>query len=38
MPQSKSPVLELHTQAYLDALAAQGGEPLYKFFKIVECR
>src|SRR5262249_17961234 len=30
MPQSKSPVLEPHTQAFVDALAAQGGEPLYK--------
>jgi acetyl esterase len=30
MPQSKSPVLEPHTQAFIDALAAQGGEPLYK--------
>ena len=30
MPQSKSPVLEPHTRAFIDALAAQGGEPLYK--------
>jgi acetyl esterase len=30
MPQSKSPVLEPHTQAFIAALAAQGGEPLYK--------
>jgi acetyl esterase len=30
MPQSKSPVLEPRTQAFMDALAAQGGEPLYK--------
>lgn len=29
MPQSKSPVLEPHTQAFIAALAAQGGEPLY---------
>jgi acetyl esterase len=30
MSQSKSPVLEPHTQAFIDALAAQGGEPVYK--------
>jgi acetyl esterase len=30
MAQSKSPILEPHTQAFIDALAAQGGEPLYK--------
>jgi acetyl esterase len=30
MHQSKSPVLEPHTQAFIDALTAQGGEPLYK--------
>ena len=30
MPQSKSPVLEPHTQAFIAALEAQGGEPLYK--------
>src|SRR5215475_12398610 len=30
MPQSKSPVLEPRTQAFIDALAAQGGEPIYK--------
>jgi acetyl esterase len=30
MPQSKSPVLEPHTQAFTAALAAQGGEPLDK--------
>src|SRR6266478_6628694 len=26
----KTPVLERKTQAFLDALAAQGGEPIYK--------
>src|SRR5215469_2296419 len=30
MPQSKSPILEPHTQAFIDSLIAQGGEPLYK--------
>lgn len=30
MPQSKSPVLEPHTRAFIEAVAAQGGEPLYK--------
>jgi acetyl esterase len=30
MPQSKSPVLELRTQAFIEAVAAQRGEPLYK--------
>ena len=30
MPESKSPVLEPHTQAFIDSLTAQGGEPLYK--------
>jgi acetyl esterase/lipase len=30
MPQSKSPVLEPHTQAFIASLAAQGGEPIYK--------
>jgi len=30
MPQSKSPVLEPRTQAFIDALTAQGGEPIYK--------
>jgi hypothetical protein len=30
MPESKSPVLEPHTQAFIDALTSQGGEPLYK--------
>jgi len=30
MPESKSPVLEPHTQAFIDTLSSQGGEPLYK--------
>jgi len=30
MPQSKSPILEPQTQAFIDALAAQGGEPIYR--------
>src|SRR5215813_4728185 len=30
MPQSKSPVLEPQTQAFIDELAAQGGQPIYK--------
>jgi acetyl esterase len=30
MPQSKWPILEPHTQAFIDSLIAQGGEPLYK--------
>jgi acetyl esterase len=29
MPQSKSPLLEPRTQAFIEALAGQGGEPLY---------
>ncbi len=29
MPQSKSPVLEPQTQAFITALAAEGGEPVY---------
>lgn len=30
MSESKSPVLEPHTQVFFDALISQGGEPLYK--------
>lgn len=30
MPESHKPVLEPTTQAFIDALAAQGGEPIYK--------
>jgi acetyl esterase len=30
MPKSKSLVLEPHKLAFIEAVAAQGGEPLYK--------
>ena len=38
MPQSKSPILEPHTQAFSDTLTAQGGEPLYKLSYPAACK